>query len=347
MFRKLAAISLAIVALLAAGWLALRRPDIPYQTLENRYALEQSRFVTAAGNVKIHYTDTGPRDAPVVVLVHGYAASLHTWLPWQKRLSTNYRVITLDLPGHGLSRVPEDPPVSIEYFVDVVDSLTRKLDIGQFSLAGSSMGGNVAWQYARAHPGQLDSLILVDAAGWPAREGEADSSPMVFKLLRWPVARLLMRDLDMTGLIEDGLRKSFIDQTHVTAEMAERYSALSRAPGHRDVLLRLAASGPDREKASRETLSAIDVPTLIIWGEEDKLIPVSHAERFKRAIPNAVAITYPAGHVPQEEVAARSAGDVSAFLDRHASGTPARGVTQVNRPASTTVPAGADTSAQR
>ena len=320
MVRKFTAIILTIVAVLAAGWLALRRADIPFETLEASYTVAGSKFTTLDEDVKVHYADTGPRDAPVIMLVHGYAASLHTWLAWRDILDDSYRVILVDLPGHGLSRAPKDEPVSIDYYATIIDELADRLKVGRFSLAGNSLGGHVAWQYALSHPGRLDSFVLVDAAGWP-RTGE-DTSPLVFKLLRFPPARALMKDLDLAELIEDGLKNSFADPSFVTSAMAERYSALSRAPGHRDALLALAA-GPERRKASREIFAGLNTPTLILWGEQDRLIPVADAEQFKTAIPNAVSIVYPnAGHLPQEEVARQSAADVRAFLDRHAAGKP-------------------------
>ena len=338
MLRKFAAILLTTVAVLAAGWLALRRPDIPYETLESTYALQESRFLTVRDDLKLHYTDTGPRDAPVIVLVHGFAASLHTWKHWVRELDDTYRVITLDLPGHGLSRVPENGDVSIDYYVDAVDALLSKLNVSSVSLAGSSMGGQVAWEYALAHPGQLDSLILVDAAGWP--ESEAEERPLIFRLLRIPVARTLIRDLDLSGLIEDGLRKSVADPLFVSTDMAERYAALSRAPGHRDALLSLLAGSPQREKASKAKLEAISVPTLILWGEQDRIIPVSDAARFEEAIPNAVAIIYPdAGHLPQEEVWQESVADLQAFLDQKVAGVAEGAGGSADGPALTEVPA--------
>lgn len=338
MLRKLAAILLTTVAVLAAGWLALRRPDIPYETLESTYALQDSRFLTVRDDMKLHYTDTGPRDAPVIVLVHGYAASLHTWKHWVRQLDDTYRVITLDLPGHGLSRVPENGQVSIDYYVETVEALLTRLNVSNFSLAGSSMGGQVAWEYALAHPGELDSLILVDAAGWPESEGE--QPPLIFRLLRIPLARTLIKDLDLSGLVEDGLRNSVADPLFVSADMAERYSALSRAPGHRDALLRLIAASPHREKASKAKLEAISVPTLILWGEQDRIIPVSDAARFEEAIPNAVAITYPdAGHLPQEEVWQESVADLQAFLDQNVTGAAAGSGGSPDGPALSEVPA--------
>ena len=200
------------------------------------------------------------------------------------------------------------------------------------------MGGQVAWEYALAHPGQLDSLILVDAAGWP--ESEAEERPLIFRLLRIPVARTLIRDLDLSGLIEDGLRKSVADPLFVSTDMAERYAALSRAPGHRDALLSLLAGSPQREKASKAKLEAISVPTLILWGEQDRIIPVSDAARFEEAIPNAVAIIYPdAGHLPQEEVWQESVADLQAFLDQKVAGVAEGAGGSADGPALTEVPA--------
>lgn len=313
--RKLFAVLLSVVAILAAGWLALRRPDVPYDTLESAYALPNSRFETI-DNVKIHWTESGPADAPAVILVHGFAASVHTWAYWQDALDDSYRVIAVDLPGHGLSRVPDEKPVSRSYYVETVDRLADKLDLESFAIAGSSMGGGVAWNYTLKHPDRVDALVLVDAAGWEASADESDSSPLIFKLLRIPVMRMLIRDLDLSKLVEDGLKNSFSDPSLVTPEMIERYSALSRGPGHRDALLTLSAGRGGDEPASRERLSAINTPTLIMWGDEDNLIPVSHARKFEDAIPNSVAIIYEGvGHIPQEERAAESASDVRAFLD--------------------------------
>lgn len=313
--RKLFAVLLTLVAVLAAGWLALRRADVPYDTLESAYTLPNSQFETI-DDVKIHFTDSGPRDAPVVILIHGFAASAHTWTHWQSVLDDTYRVVSIDLPGHGLSRVPDTHPVSRSYFVDIVDKVANLLEVENFAIAGSSMGGGVAWNFALEHPDRVEALVLVDAAGWQATAEESESSPIIFKLLRIPVMRVLIRDLDLSSLIEDGLKDSFSDPSFVTPEMIERYGALSRAPGHRDALLTLSATRSKDGAASREKLAAIRAPTLILWGDEDNLIPVSHAKKFEDAIPNAVAIIYEGvGHIPQEERAAESANDVRAFLD--------------------------------
>lgn len=311
--RRTLAVSLTIIAVLAAGWLALRRADIPYDTLETIYSVPDTQFMTLDDGLKVHFTDTGPQDRAAIVLVHGFSASLHTWEAWKTALELDYRVITLDLPGHGLSRAEDPSQAKIERFADVVHEVTQDLGIERFTLAGNSMGGNTAWSYALAYPETLDGLILVAASGWPEEEGEGDDSPFIFTLLSNPIARAVLKDLDMTSLTRSGLEGSYTDQSFVTDELVERYVALSRAPGHRATLL--AIMGGERVEASADKLSAISVPTLVMWGTDDNLVPVSGAQKFADAIPNTTLAVYEGvGHLPQEEHAEQSIVDVRTFM---------------------------------
>ena len=313
MLRRTLAVGLTIVAVLAAGWLALRRADIPYDTLEMVYAPPDSQFMTLDDGLKVHFTDTGPQDRSAIVLVHGFSASLHTWEAWKTDLELDYRIITLDLPGHGLSRADDPSAANIDRFVEVVHAVTQQLGVEQFTLAGNSMGGNTAWQYALAHPETLDGRGLVAASGWPEEADEGDDSPFIFTLLSNPIARAVLKDLDMTSLTRSGLESSYADPAFVTDELVERYVALSRAPGHRATLLAIMAG--DRVLATPETVSQISVPTLMIWGREDNLVPVSGAQKFGDAITGSQVIIYDnIGHLPQEEHAAQSIADLRAFM---------------------------------
>src|SRR5262245_38711631 len=159
-----------IIALIAtAGYFILKRPDIPYETLAARYETSASRYVDLPNGVRMHYRDEG--QGPTLLLIHGFSASLQTWEPWVERLATgdarinDYRVISIDLPGHGLTSAPEGYEASIDAFRDVVAEFVQSQNLQSFALAGSSMGGNVAWEYALAHPDQVEALILVDASG--------------------------------------------------------------------------------------------------------------------------------------------------------------------------------------
>ena len=166
---------------------------------------------------------------------------------------------------------------------------------------------------ALAFPETLEGLILVDASGWPETDEENASSPFIFTLLANPLARTVMKDLDMTSLTRSGLEDSYTDQSFVTDALVERYVALSRAPGHRETLLGIMAG--DRVEATAESLSAIQVPTLILWGRDDNLVSVSSAQKFADAITGATQIIYDGvGHLPQEEEAEQSIEDVRAFM---------------------------------
>jgi len=316
--RILIGLVVIVAVVLVGGWLMLRRPAIPYETLEARYASSASRYVELANGVRVHYRDQGRRDGPVLVLVHGFSASLHTWEPWVQRLGADYRIISLDLPGHGLTRAPEGFALPRSGFVDVVDEVTRKLGAEKFVLVGNSMGGGVTWAYALAHPDRVQGIVLVDAAGWRDRPADGkDEGPLVFKVLRNPVGRALMKDLDTTALTRAGLRDAFEPQPDLATDaMVARYVEMARAPGHKDIILGLMSSSFDpASAATKEKLGKIAVPTLILHGDTDRLIPVAHAKLFGDAIPGSTVIIYEkTGHVPMEQVADKSAADLDAWL---------------------------------
>jgi len=314
--KVLIGIVVVIAVVLVGGWLMLRRPDIPYATLEAKYASPTSRYVELSNGVRVHYRDQGRRDGPVLVMVHGFSANLETWEPWVQRLGGDYRIISLDLPGHGLTRAPEGFTLPRSGFVDIVDQTTRKLGAEKFVLIGNSMGGGVTWNYALAHPDRVQGIVLVDAAGWP-REGDAkDDGPVAFKILRHPVGRFLVKDLDASAMTKAGLRDAFEPQPDLATEaMATRYVEMARAPGHKDIILGLMSSFASDDAASKEKLSKIAVPTLVLHGDTDKLIPVAAARKFGDAIPGSTVIIYEkTGHIPMEQVADKSAADLAAWL---------------------------------
>ncbi|MEO9969062.1 MAG: alpha/beta hydrolase [Hyphomonadaceae bacterium] len=315
MLRRLMTIVTIILLILAAGWLALRRADIPFQSLETVYTSQNSQFLTLSDGVKLHYRDEGLESGDTLVLVHGFAASLHTWEPWVERLKDDYRIISLDLPGHGLSRNPDGDKMNPGYFGEMIDEMTMQLQADTFVLVGNSMGGATAWQFALEYPERLEGLVLVDASGWPSEND--DNRPLVFSLLDNSVARFLLKDLDMSGLVHSGLRDSFFDQALVTENMVERYVSLSRAPGHREGILAMSAQRDDRVIATEALVSQINSPTLILQGREDNLVAASGAEKFAAGIPRSELIIYDnVGHLPQEEIADRSAADLQDFLAR-------------------------------
>lgn len=322
---------LALIGLVAVvgtiGYFTLKRDDIPYATLAAQYESGASRYADLPSGVRMHYRDEGDPNAPVLLLIHGFSASLHTWEPWVQRLATgadrigDYRVISIDLPGHGLTRAPAGYQASMEAFRDAVAELVRLQGLTRFALAGSSMGGNVAWEYALAHPDQVSALILVDSSGWREVREDLENEPPVFALLRNPVLGPMLINLDNTALVRQGLEASFVDTALVTDAMVERYVDLSRAPGHREILLSLTLGFRERNYASAERLAALQMPVLILTGDQDRLVPPEHAQQFNDAIPGSRLVSFAnIGHIPQEETPDASAMAVHEFLTEQIEG---------------------------
>lgn len=306
-----------VAVVLVGGYFALKRPDIPYETLASKYESSASRYVDLPGGIHMHYREEGAASGPTILLVHGFSDALQTWEPWVQQLKDeDYHIVSIDLPGHGLTRAPAGYRASVESLRDAVYAFTQARHLTRFAIAGNSMGGNVAWEYALAHPEQLDALILVDAAGWPmVSEAAAMNSPTM-QLLRSPVGPYL-RDLDNTALFRKGVQAAFSDPSKATDAMVTRFVELSRAPGHRDILLQLQTNFSNRRVATNEVLAPIQVPTLILWGRDDHLIPVADAQKFKDAIHGSELIIYDhVGHMPQNEATEQSATAVHEFLYR-------------------------------
>ncbi|MDG5496047.1 alpha/beta hydrolase [Niveispirillum sp. BGYR6] len=307
----IAGLILVLLLIAGGGWLYLRAPDIPVADLQAQYGRANSRHADLSGGVRLHYLESGPADAPVLFLVHGFGDNGFSWDGWTQVLSANHRVIALDLPGHGLTEAPADFPAAPDRYADLVEELAVKLGLGRIAIAGNSLGGGVAWQLAVRHPDRLSRLILVDAAGWPTVS--LQDPPLAFKLMRYQWGRDLIASIDNKPLIREGLKRDVVDQSVLTEAFIQRWADLQRLPGHRPILMSL---NPGSLAVSNELLAGIKIPTLILWGEADQIIEVAAAQKFKAAIPQAELVIYPnVGHLPQWEIPARSAADVARFLD--------------------------------
>lgn len=287
--------------------------EIPFAELRAAYALPASVTFEAAPGVNVHYTDEGPRDAAAIILVHGFAASVHAWRPWVERLKGDYRVIAIDLPGHGLTETPPGYQATLEGNAALVDALAKKLGVGHFVLAGNSMGGAVSLAYAMAHPDKLDGLVLVDAAGWPG-DAKRSGPPAFVGLFNNGFGRFLIKLIDPHLFATGGLKSAYVDEALVTDSLVNRYVSFAMGEGHRDVLLtqRSQASPPWTVDSFRR----IDVPTLVMVGEKDTLIPPADAQAIANAIPKAFLVTYSeGGHLPMEQLPDETVRTLRAFID--------------------------------
>lgn len=303
-------VGLLFLTLLVA-WLALRGPDIPAGELRSRFGGPDDHYLPL-GEITLHYRDEGPQTAPALVLVHGYGDSFTAWEKWVPLLKDRYRLIQVDMPGHGLTEAPATTALNAEGYADLLDELAATLQLPPFAVVGNSMGGAVAWQLALRHPQRLNALILLDAAGWPS-PSLAQSPSLAFRILQHPIGRWALEHIDNRPLIEQGLRAQVHDQNVITTAQIDRWAAFQRLPGHRPILM--SARPGAHLLATPEALARIGVPTLVIHGQSDTLIPVASSQGFAGAIPGARLIVYPdSGHLPQWEVPEKSARDVDAFL---------------------------------
>jgi pimeloyl-ACP methyl ester carboxylesterase len=314
--RKRVLIPLALLVAIIAIFLALRTSDTDRDAMIAKYSGPAGAFVAGPAGQRIHYRDQGQRSGPAIILLHGSNSSLHTWEPLVQRLGDDYRVVTLDLPGHGLTGGTPDKDYGADGMAAAVDVVAAKLGLDHFILGGNSMGGWVAWRYALAQPDRVDALLLLDAAGMPLRKGEkAPESNVGFRILKYPFGRWLATQITPRALVEQSLRGSVEKQAIVDEAMIDRYWELLRFPGNREATVLRARMNREPTMAAR--IGEIKAPTLILFGKQDRIINASAAQSFHERMPGSeVVLLDGIGHLPMEEAPDATAAAIADFLKR-------------------------------
>ncbi|HLN10524.1 MAG TPA: alpha/beta fold hydrolase [Xanthobacteraceae bacterium] len=294
------------VAALIGGGIWLWTPDKSRAALEAKYLNAPADMIEVSG-VRLHVRDSGPKDAPAVILLHGFGSSLHTWEPWAQMLQVDYRVIRFDLPGSGLSAPDPTGDYTDARTMALLNALMNWLGVAQASLIGNSIGGRIAWRFAVRYPQRVTKLVLISPDGF-ASAGYAyrrkPNVPAMVKLMRYALPEALLRM---------NLAPAYGDPAALTDETVKRYYDLMRAPGSRDALI--ARMEQTVLEEPEPLLRRIRAPVLLIWGEKDALIPISNADDYLRSLPHATLTLLPGlGHVPQEEAPVLSFAPVRAFL---------------------------------
>lgn len=290
-----------------AGWLYFNwHADLPVHELAVRYGYPDSHFVEVEG-ITVHYRIAGKGEP--LVLLHDANNSLHTWATWTDSLSRRYQVISLDLPGFGLTGPHPQGSYSAFMYANFLDAFTRAINVRRFHLAGNGLGAQIAWFYATEHPGRLRKLILLDAPGF-----EEKNEPIVSFLARTPVLNGILWKITPRFAIRLMLENMYADDSRVTDALVQRHHDLLRRPGNRRALTDRASVSENRPPV--DIIEDITTPTLILWGAEDTRISPEYAYEFHRRIRKALLKIYQTtGHWPQEENGAASAADVQAFLE--------------------------------
>lgn len=304
---RTASIVLVGLALLLVGvGLWLWQPDKDRAELEARYRERPEDRLVVEG-VAFHLRDRGPRDAPVVLLLHGFGSSLHTWEGWIAGLSDRFRVIAIDLPGFGLTGPDPSGDYTDSRSVELLASLLDALGLQRASVVGHSMGGRIAWRFAADRPDRVDRLVLVAPDGFTSLGRDYGETPRI------PWFMDVMRHTLPTLMVRSSLEPAFVDRSKATDALVERYRDMMLAPGVRGAIL-------DRMRQAvledpRPILPRIAAPVLLVWGEQDRMVPVTNAADYEVLLPGARTVRFDGlGHVPQEEAPERSLAPVRDFL---------------------------------
>lgn len=285
--------------------------DKSVDELSQRWAKAPSQFVNIAG-MNIHLRDQGPKtDHEPIVLIHGTSASLHTWDGWVDALKEERRIIRFDLPGFGLTGPDPKNNYKIEHYAEVVVAVLDELKIGKAVLGGNSLGGYVSWATAVLHPTRVSKLVLVDASGYSFK---SDSVPLAFKLSQNPLTSILLKNVLPRSLVVRSVKNVYGNPDLVSDDLVDRYYDLSLREGNRNAL-------KERFKQTSagllvDKIKTINVPTLIIWGGLDRLIPAKFGEQFKQDITYSQLVVFDElGHVPHEEDPEATVTAVKEFLE--------------------------------
>lgn len=296
-------IGITSAALLSCG--NPKKADLQSVTLQSPYFQSTDQIINVDG-VEIRLREEGSKDAPAIIMVHGFTSSLETWDALADEFKSDYRVLRFDLPGHGLSGTDPNNDYSNERSVALFHKLIGSLEIEAPIILGNSLGGLVAWRSEVSYPGTASKLILISPGGYP-----------INGVTEKPAAVPMMVKLYLTKAPRAGVKQAttalYGDPSKLSAARVEEIVDMMAQPGNGDALVKraeqftLPAPGPD--------LAKVLAPTLIIWGEKDIMVPVDHGSKFARAMPNAKLLTYEGvGHVPQEEAPKRLARDIREFL---------------------------------
>lgn len=298
-------LSAALVAYAAYAHWAWR--DLPVAELEQRYGGAGLRTAVIHG-VPIRYQLSGPAGAPAVVLVHSHFFEMGIFDAWLPVLTPQFRVLRYDLGGHGLTGPDQSGVYSVERDVALLDGLLAHTGLERIALAGSSLGGNIAFTFAARQPQRVTHLVLLNSGGLKRADSRSRG-----EIPAWA-------DHVMPLVPPAALKKFFrwmiADEHAESAEQQERFVAMWRREGNRRAeLARLRAyetGNPD------PLLAAITAPTLVLWGEANPQLPVALANEFKSKLTAAARVevkTYAgAGHVLPLERPGESAQDTLAFL---------------------------------
>jgi len=312
MIRFLRWTGLGLLVLIAITLVVFWTPDTDRDAMIAKYGGDQAQWTTMASGATVHYRDQGPKDAPVIVMVHGMSAHLQVWDPLIAAMGDEFRYLSLDLPGFGITGPNPQGEYGAEVYGEAAIAVMDAAGVDTAIIAGNSMGGWTAWRMGLTYPERIEGLVLLDPWGAPGEDKE--KSNIGFKLMATPVGKFLMPRITPRFMIKQSIYQTVEKDEIVTDEMIERYHDLIRFPGNRKAALVAMSRSGNRDTAPWDNVGNLEMPILILWGRDDQLIDVSRADKFVEKLPQAKLIIYDdVGHLPMEEAPIDVAKDIKAW----------------------------------
>ena len=294
--------------------------DIPREKLEKKYALGPSAFLMLNDGSRIHYRDEGANDESIILMLHGFNGSLFNFESLVSLLKSHHRVVTIDLPGFGLTGSIPKSSYTFETYFEVITALSNHLNIEEFSILGNSMGGGIAWRYALKYPEIVSNVILLSSSGFEDTyqkkelNREDDQRPIAWRLMSSTVIRFFLSYYTPKFFATQGLKTSVFDQSLATKELAHQFHELTLLEGSRKAIL----SRLSNQRGGNEDIKfpkEFKMRALIIHGKEDKIIPFESSLNLAGYFKNPVVKIYDnIGHLPMIEDPEKVANDVNLFL---------------------------------
>lgn len=285
------------------------KTDIPVEEIIEKYAYDNSQFFELDG-MNVHYRITG-NTGETVVLLHGTASSLHTWEGWTSELSKYYRVVSFDMPGFGITGPEPNDVYTRERYLKFIDDVLVKLNIDSCYMAGNSFGGYMTWSYAAKHPDKVKKIAILNSSGYPRGK---QPTTLGFRLQTVEWLQPVVANITPRWIVRKSVKMVYYDDAKITEQLVQRYFDLLLREGNRGGL-----TGKMTQINYKHTdeIKLVQCPTLIMWGDDDRLVNVRDAPKFHTDIPNSELIIYEnMGHVPMEEIPERTVSDFMAFLQK-------------------------------
>ena len=310
MLKKIIFSLLLLFLLLVILFFTVKDPDSDRQAMIEKYGQDAISIDDGLGG-QIYYRDQGNKEGDVLLLLHGSNSSMQTWNGMINVLASSYRIISFDLYGHGITGKHPNNDYSANAQISAAIKVLDAVNVDSAVWIGNSMGGWVAWRGALAKPHRVSSLVLIGASG--AQGGEEAEVYFAARILKSPIIQKLAQYITPRSMVEKSIQDNYVDHTKITDTLIDQYWELLRFPGNREAI-------SHRVKTSREPemwneIHNITQPTLLLWGEQDIIVPFSDTRLYQEKLPNSKLVSYPnASHLPMEELPIKVANDIDQWL---------------------------------